>query len=263
MENQDLKTQFLRHVYDQSGGTDRPVEKATFAMVHAITFKQTEDFTDDLVKAGLLTVHTPTHVCLTRKGAAEIEGMARAAEEEKRRKAGEQERRRKAAREIIEDLPRYPEPGPTFVPEPGRSRTGQLSAMSWPVEIEITVPWRDVDGAGHVNNAVYLSYLETARCMACLRHFGWREPSQYRIIVARAAIDFVSPASMHETLLVRTRPSRIGASSFDLSYEITEKATGREVARAKTVQVWYDYAKGKKEHIPPNVRKRLEAGLTA
>lgn len=130
----------------------------------------------------------------------------------------------------------------------------------WPVEIEIPVQWRDVDGAGHVNNAVYFSYLESARAAAFLQHFGWREAKQYRIIVARAEIDFLSPAVMHETLVVRVSPARVGKTSFVFRYEVEEKATKRPVAHGSTVQVWFDYGLATKQPLPADARKVLEAG---
>lgn len=131
----------------------------------------------------------------------------------------------------------------------------------WPVEVEIAVPWRDVDGAGHVNHAVYFSYFESARAAAFLAHFGWRAGKDYRIIVARAEADYVAQASMHDRLLVRTWPTRIGTSSFDLAYEALDASSRRVVARGRTVQVWFDYAKNAKEPIPSHARAKLEAGL--
>ena len=38
-----------------------------------------------------------------------------------------------------------------------------MNARSFPYVVEIEVAFRDLDAMGHVNNAVYLSYLETAR----------------------------------------------------------------------------------------------------
>jgi acyl-CoA thioester hydrolase len=130
---------------------------------------------------------------------------------------------------------------------------------SWPVTVEIKVPWRDIDVAGHVNNAIYFTYMETARVEAYLQMLGRSDPKELDLIVARAACDFHSPAYMGETLLVKVRPTRVGTTSFTLKYELREKASNRLVADGETVQVLYDYAKKSKKPIPPELRKMLEA----
>lgn len=138
-----------------------------------------------------------------------------------------------------------------------------MTGGPWPFRVEIKVPWRDVDGAGHVNNAVYLSYLETCRAESWMRLFGWRTVQDFTVILARAEVDFVSPAAMGETLVVSCWPARVGNTSFDYAYEVREKESGRVVARGRTVQVFFDYGKGEKRPLPPRVREILGSGLTA
>jgi acyl-CoA thioester hydrolase len=138
--------------------------------------------------------------------------------------------------------------------------SAQGSPPAWPVAIEVKVPWRDIDAAGHVNNAVYFAYMETARVEAFLGLTGARGPEGVMFIVARAACDFHSPAFMGETLVVKTWPARVGTTSFTLKYDIREKGQGRLVAEGETVQVMYDYVKRSKKPIPAELRKLLEAG---
>jgi hypothetical protein len=76
MEAQELNIQFLLRVYDEADGfEDRPVETASFGLIHGLTFKQITDMVDALVGEGLLVVHTPTHVKLTHKGVIEVERL--------------------------------------------------------------------------------------------------------------------------------------------------------------------------------------------
>ena len=141
----------------------------------------------------------------------------------------------------------------------------RVSPPLWPVTVEITVPWRDIDAAGHVNNAVYASYLETARMKTWLKAKGLdapvvREPlKEIDIIFARLAIDYRSPAFLNETLVVSCWPGRVGDTSFALRYEVREKATGRLVAEAESVQVCFDWATDRKKRVPDDVRARLAA----
>lgn len=129
----------------------------------------------------------------------------------------------------------------------------------WPYRHELKVPWRDLDAAGHVNNAVYLTYMETARTEAYLRLREGTRPQDLDIILARTCVDFRSPANFGESLVVEVTPGRVGESSFVLGYVIREKSTGRLVAEGESVQVAFDYAKQQKKRIPDGIRAKLQA----
>ena len=124
---------------------------------------------------------------------------------------------------------------------------------------DIFVRFRDTDAMGHVNNAVYLSYLESARQKYWEALTGLKDFTKIDLILAHCAIDFRSPAKVGEDLIVRTRVSRLGRSSFDFTYRIEEKIGGRLVAAARTVQACFDYEKGKVKRMNPEIRKKIEA----
>ncbi len=136
-----------------------------------------------------------------------------------------------------------------------------MSPPFWPVRVEITVPWRDLDAAGHVNNAVYFSYMETARAETHLRMKGTRDLTSLDIILAHTSCDYRSPANFGETLVVSVTPLRVGQSSYQLGYTITEIITGRLVSEGESIQVAFDYKTNQKKPLPPEVRARLEEGL--
>lgn len=133
----------------------------------------------------------------------------------------------------------------------------------WPYKTEVQVPWRDLDAAGHVNNAVYFSYMESCRAEAWLRMRGGETVEHLDIILAHTSCDYRSPATFRETLEVTCWPTRVGQTSFALSYRITDKRTKRLVAEGKSIQLTFDYATQTKKPIPEDVRKQLEAGLAA
>ena len=117
-----------------------------------------------------------------------------------------------------------------------------------------TVRFNDLDGMGHVNNALYLTYLEQAR----LAWFGEDERRPYEdVILARTEIDFRAPLSEGEIVDVGVRPGRIGTKSFELDYRL--EASGRVVAEAKAVLVGYDYERAQSTEIPARWRQRLTA----
>ena len=119
------------------------------------------------------------------------------------------------------------------------------------------VRYRDLDAFGHVNNAVYLTYIEQAR-NAFLVHLGLiRGIEDISMILARAEVDFRSPATLGEEIEIGVRPARFGTKSFDLEYEL--RAGGRLVAEARSVLVGYDYDRGETVAVPEEWRRSLAA----
>jgi acyl-CoA thioester hydrolase len=124
----------------------------------------------------------------------------------------------------------------------------------------VEVRFRDCDPLGHVNNAVYLTYLEQARLFHWRALWGFGMDSAPRVpgvIMARAEIDYRLPAKYGETLEVRIELAAIGKSSFTYDYEIVDSQE-RVVASARTVQVMYDYAIAKPVPIPDDIRQKLQ-----
>ncbi len=120
--------------------------------------------------------------------------------------------------------------------------------------ITVDVRFADMDSMGHVNNAVYLSYLEIARVeywRALTKKRDWRSLD---IIVARVEIDYRAPATVDTELTVWVRTSELKRSSFVMDYRVEEKGTGRLIAEARTVQACFDYKAGKVQRIPEAVR---------
>jgi acyl-CoA thioester hydrolase len=128
----------------------------------------------------------------------------------------------------------------------------------WRFEHEVEIRFRDCDPMGHVNNAVYLTYLEAARFAWWHHLFGPTGLRDHGFIVARVEIDYRKPAMPGERLLVRLRVDSIGTASFTVVYEILNTRTRELVAEAKSVQVAYDYGQGRPVPISADLRARLE-----
>jgi acyl-CoA thioester hydrolase len=88
--------------------------------------------------------------------------------------------------------------------------------MTFPFVHRETVRFRDVDALGHVNNAVYLTYLEQARVAFLSPH----DIDYTQMILARCEIDFRAQVSISELVEIALWPSRIGNKSFELAYEM-------------------------------------------
>lgn len=119
--------------------------------------------------------------------------------------------------------------------------------------------FRDTDGFGHINNAVYATYLEVARQAYWKRLDAECDYGNVPFILASLKIDFRSEALVKETLELALRCGWIGTKSFGFEYEIREKTSRRLVVEASSVQVCYDYAKKQSIPVPDVLRKRLEA----
>jgi acyl-CoA thioester hydrolase len=128
----------------------------------------------------------------------------------------------------------------------------------WRFEYELEVLFRDCDPMGHVNNAVYLTYLEAARFAWWRNTFGAQGLKEHGFIVARVEIDYRKAALPGDRLLVRLRVEDIGRSSFKVGYEILNARTRELVAEAKSVQVAFDYTQGKAVPIAASLRAKLE-----
>jgi acyl-CoA thioester hydrolase len=125
----------------------------------------------------------------------------------------------------------------------------------YPFVYRDTVRFRDLDGMGHVNNAVFFTYMESAR-IAFLSSLGAGLNPQHSLILARTEADFRSPIAFGEDVEVGVRTSRVGTKSFELEYEI--RADGRLAAEGKSVLVGYDYERGASMEIPAEWREFLQ-----
>jgi acyl-CoA thioester hydrolase len=130
----------------------------------------------------------------------------------------------------------------------------------------LVVRFSDCDPLAHVNNAVYLTYLEQARINLWRAQLGsWPRLApeggggREGFILARAEVDFRAQAREGEVLEVRLALAGFGRTSVTYEYEIAEVTSGRIVAEAKTVQVWIDYDSGR----PVSLTDALKATLSA
>jgi acyl-CoA thioester hydrolase len=118
-----------------------------------------------------------------------------------------------------------------------------------------SVRFRDLDALGHVNNAVFLTYMESARTAWALENGLMTGVGDLPLILARVEVDFRAPVELGDVVEITIRPGRVGTKSFALDYEL--RADGRLVAEAKSVLVGYDYASGESIPIPDRWRKLL------
>lgn len=124
---------------------------------------------------------------------------------------------------------------------------------------EIRPRFRDTDAMGHINNAIYVTYLEVARQTYWARLAELNDYRRVPFILAHVTIDFRSEALVSEVLEVGIRCEWIRIKSFAFTYRIHEKSSGRLVVEATSVQVCYDYATKQSQPMPAALRRQVEA----
>ena len=129
-----------------------------------------------------------------------------------------------------------------------------------PHEKRIEIRWRDCDAFGHVNNAVYATYLEECRdewAEAALDDVG----DIWDFVLARVAIDFRRELKQEDDkIVVSCRLVRIGNSSVTLAEEI-RTIDGELSAKAEAVLVARDKKTGSSRPLRPHEREAFERAL--
>ena len=116
----------------------------------------------------------------------------------------------------------------------------------------LDVRFRDCDPLGHVNNAVYLTYLEQARFAHWRALWGFGFES---LPATRSTIKYPRATA------TRWKSGSISQPSAERASPMTTKCStsGRVVASARTVQVMYDYRVGQPVPVPDDVRRKLQS----
>jgi acyl-CoA thioester hydrolase len=120
------------------------------------------------------------------------------------------------------------------------------------------VVFRDIDAFGHVNNAVYFTYFETARTLLWQALTGSTGPREIGFIVARAECDFRHQVGM-EPIEIRVRIGEMRSTSLDFLYEIRKTNGGGLAAVGKVVVVMFDWETNSKMPISDDFRRRVKA----
>jgi acyl-CoA thioester hydrolase len=135
------------------------------------------------------------------------------------------------------------------------------STDRYPIEVPIRVQWGDMDALGHVNNARYFTWFESARIALFERlRLDSTGTPEVGPILARTSCDFLAPVTYPAELVAGTRITRLGNTSFGMEYVLRRVTPSPErvVARGEGVIVLIDYHSGAKVPIPDDLRAALE-----
>lgn len=121
----------------------------------------------------------------------------------------------------------------------------------------IKVSREHIDALNHVNNVVYVQFMQDVAD----KH--WHSipltavEKQVIWVVRRHEIDYLHPAVLHDTLLVRTWTGEHGTVSWDRHYEIIRVADQKKIISAKSVWVLLDRDTGKPRRIDASILQRF------
>jgi acyl-CoA thioester hydrolase len=145
----------------------------------------------------------------------------------------------------------FPEGPPP--PAPPRERFPAAAAPSDAFRHSRRAEWRDIDAAGHVNNAAYLSYLEDCSLQS-LAARGWSKPRIEAVGLTLATrshrIEYRQPALHDDELEIITWVSDLQDTIVERYTIVTRPADGATISRAMTVQAWLDVESGKPATVP-------------
>ncbi|WP_132028323.1 acyl-CoA thioesterase [Aquabacter spiritensis] len=119
--------------------------------------------------------------------------------------------------------------------------------------------YADTDRQGHINNAVFSTFLETGRAeILYSRERGIREPG-CAFVIARLLLEFRAEVNWPGEVWIGTRVAAIGTSSLKLEQAIFQD--GRRVANAETVIVQIDEATRRSRALSEAASEKLAALL--
>jgi len=129
------------------------------------------------------------------------------------------------------------------------------------VTVTIEVQWGEMDALGHVNNARFFTWFESAR-IALFQRIGVATSGPFEIgpILATTTCDFLRPVVFPATLSIHVKVARVGETSIAMEYEVADAAPPAVVyARGSSVAVLVDYRTMKKVRVPDDVRTAVQA----
>ncbi len=138
--------------------------------------------------------------------------------------------------------------------------------MASGIELSQQIRFGDIDSYGHVNNVVYLQYLEDARVQLTYTELPDGGTFQDLIgtdlftLVGRNEIEYLAPISFRpQPIVVQIWVTHVGGSSFDFGYIITEPDASVIYAQAATSMVLVSRSTGRPVRLTDQQRTALEA----
>lgn len=114
----------------------------------------------------------------------------------------------------------------------------------------IEVRWRDLDAFNHVNNSIYLTYVEQAR-LDWLQHLPgtWMDDHSAPVMAA-CQLNYRAPIHWPASIEVRLHCERLGTTSITIGHRIIDRSDERLYCDGSVTLVWIDPKNGTTVSLP-------------
>jgi acyl-CoA thioester hydrolase len=124
-------------------------------------------------------------------------------------------------------------------------------------EMTVAVNQDDIDELNHVNNTVYLRWVQDV----ATAHWKSLAPAEAQAavgwVVLRHEIDYKSPACLEDEIVLRTWVGEASRLKFERFTEVRRKSDQQILANARTIWVPIDWKTGKPTRVSAEVRARF------
>jgi acyl-CoA thioester hydrolase len=124
-----------------------------------------------------------------------------------------------------------------------------------PFEMTVRVGPSDIDALGHVNNVVYLRWVQDVAGAHWFSAAPAADQTGLVWMVVRHEIDYLAPAGRGDELVLRTWVGSAAGLRFDRHTEVLRASDRKVLAKAKTVWVPIDAATGRPKRVSDRVRQ--------
>ena len=128
-----------------------------------------------------------------------------------------------------------------------------------PFELPVAIQPADIDDLGHVNNVVYLRWVQEVAIAHWSRHATAEELAEVAWVAIRHEIDYKQAALPGDAVVARTWVGTAEGHRFERHTEILRAPEGRVLARARTLWVPINRATGKVTRVSDAIRARFSA----
>ena len=140
-----------------------------------------------------------------------------------------------------------------------RAKLGGMACFTY----HCPMRWADMDPFGHVNNALFVVYLEQARVELFFRHAHDHGVDSFErgVVIARHEIDYLRPVVYAaEPLRIDLWVGAMGGAWFNVDYEVYDRSTGDDLlaVRASSKCVPYDLVTGRPRRLTAKERTFLD-----
>jgi acyl-CoA thioester hydrolase len=136
-----------------------------------------------------------------------------------------------------------------------------MSGTTTATQFEFTIPVdsADIDGLGHVNNIVYLRWVQEAAIAHWQAVASAESQAEVAWVAVRHEIDYKAPAFLGDEILVRTWVGTASGLTFERHTEMLRAADQKLLARARTLWCPINLQTGRPQRVTAELRAQFSA----